>query len=879
MALTLLATNNAESVLASAISATDTSLIVSAGTGAEFPDAVAGESYFKLTITDAATGSQVEIVNVTAKAGDIFTIERAQEGTLARAWAANDMVANMMTADTLNVIADFANQAASSAEEAQGYALSASEFGDNKLTFADTTAGISGTTSGQYFRVPQGVGNVLAFRYYKNNTGVALEVAEYVGQGSISNSVREYSLLTTAQSDVTAGNILNGGYCWVRDSTDSALADEYINNAGTLTATGRKMPSQATVENIDSALRQLIDEFPDDVSFLFTDSDGFYIADITLDQSGKTALNLGRLSLARSDNATFEVTDPDGFVCSLDDLINRLHALESGELVYRGMSFSRNERNALEVTDSDGFVISLDDLLSRIFQIEQGKFAYSGQELQRSPGNLLEIMDEDGFSFTLDSVIERVADLEKGGNNIVASLENLAQSARSAMSFPVSAPVTVLKVGVNIYIFYGQSLAIGDEAFTTVTRSPSPLGNLMLGQAVRGKNYFRTQDAEFGVIGGQNRYYPLEEKRQNGANIITDPTISTNLGETVASGFAETLKTLHNRSKGVINDEQTIIACSCTGAVGTDLATLLKGASTPYYQRLISCVQGHMEAAAAAGHTNVRVAGLVFLQGENDYATSTSRENYLSMLNKLIDDFNTDAKVITGQTDNVGFYLYQTGGVYVSQSQGNTLPIDMAQLDITSRPDSFMVAPIFPYPQAVAAKTHKSANSYRWWGCAAANAVHRIYGEENHAPFRMINAIYDGKYLYAAFMAPCPPLTVQPFYQVATPMIKPDLGFTVIDGAGNLSGASLTIDFVSPSVVRIKPSRPLSGNIRINLGDQVHGGAHNIADSSPQQAVFSWKYYGDNNQSAYENIPSLNNTPYSLRNFAAIQTINVEVKS
>jgi hypothetical protein len=243
MALTLLATNNAESVLASAISATDTSLIVSAGTGAEFPDAVAGESYFKLTITDAATGSQVEIVNVTAKAGDIFTIERAQEGTLPRAWAANDMVANMMTADTLNVIADFANQAASSAEEAQGYALSAAEFGDNKLTFSDTTAGLAGTTSGQYFRVPQGVGNILSFRYYKNNAGVAVEVAEYVGQGSISNSVREYLSLTAAQSDVSAGNILNGGYCWVRDSTDSALADEYINNGGTLVATGRSMPS------------------------------------------------------------------------------------------------------------------------------------------------------------------------------------------------------------------------------------------------------------------------------------------------------------------------------------------------------------------------------------------------------------------------------------------------------------------------------------------------------------------------------------------------------------------------------------------------------------------------------------------------------------
>ncbi|MCN5209136.1 hypothetical protein MLS31_07720 [Escherichia coli] len=243
MALTLLATNNAESTLASAISATDTSLIVSAGTGAEFPDAVAGESYFKLTITDAATGSQVEIVNVTAKAGDIFTIERAQEGTLARAWAANDMVANMMTADTLNVIADFAKQASDSAEEAQGYALSASEFGDNKSTFADTTAGLAATTSGQYFRVPQGVGNVLAFRYYKNNSGVAQEVAEYPGQGSITNTIREFPTLAAAQADADAGNILSGSTAFYRSPDDSALAVEVMNVSGTLQPTGRKMPS------------------------------------------------------------------------------------------------------------------------------------------------------------------------------------------------------------------------------------------------------------------------------------------------------------------------------------------------------------------------------------------------------------------------------------------------------------------------------------------------------------------------------------------------------------------------------------------------------------------------------------------------------------
>lgn len=74
----------------------------------------------------------------------------------------------------------------------------------------------------------------------------------------------------------------------------------------------------------------------------------------------------------------------------------------------------------------------------------------------------------------------------------------------------------------------------------------------MLGQAVRGAYYDKTTDAVFGPIGGENKYYNLEEKRQNGGNIITDPSVSTRLGETFMSGFLETLKTLHNRSRGYL---------------------------------------------------------------------------------------------------------------------------------------------------------------------------------------------------------------------------------------------------------------------------------------------------------------------------------------
>ena len=104
MALTLLAANNAQTVLAAGISSTATSLTVNAGTGTLFPSPVAGTSFFKLTIIDAATGSLTEIVHVTARAGNVFTIQRGQEGTVPRAWSANDIAANMMTAGTLSYI-------------------------------------------------------------------------------------------------------------------------------------------------------------------------------------------------------------------------------------------------------------------------------------------------------------------------------------------------------------------------------------------------------------------------------------------------------------------------------------------------------------------------------------------------------------------------------------------------------------------------------------------------------------------------------------------------------------------------------------------------------------------------------------------------------
>ena len=58
---------------------------------------------------------------------------------------------------------------------------------------------------------------------------------------------RQYMTLADAQADIA--NIPEGSTTYVRSPDGSALADEYVNNAGTLQPTGRKMPSVVTIDD------------------------------------------------------------------------------------------------------------------------------------------------------------------------------------------------------------------------------------------------------------------------------------------------------------------------------------------------------------------------------------------------------------------------------------------------------------------------------------------------------------------------------------------------------------------------------------------------------------------------------------------------------
>ncbi|HID9100324.1 TPA: SGNH/GDSL hydrolase family protein [Klebsiella quasipneumoniae] len=110
---------------------------------------------------------------------------------------------------------------------------------------------------------------------------------------------RQYMTLAAAQADIA--NIPLGSTTYYRSSDDSALAIEVINNAGTLTATGRKMPSQQSVEHAQSTADLATMSVISGLNVLFDPLCEILLSNPTI--GGKTHVPLGTLTAALSTNS------------------------------------------------------------------------------------------------------------------------------------------------------------------------------------------------------------------------------------------------------------------------------------------------------------------------------------------------------------------------------------------------------------------------------------------------------------------------------------------------------------------------------------------------------------------------------------------------
>lgn len=121
--------NNADSSLDGAISADSAAITVKAGEGTKFPAPINGD-YFMATLFQKVGTAELnyEIVKCTARAGDVLTVVRAQEGTTAKAFNDSDKFELRVTA------AAFDNLVQNKVDKIAGKGLSTEDYSTAEKT-------------------------------------------------------------------------------------------------------------------------------------------------------------------------------------------------------------------------------------------------------------------------------------------------------------------------------------------------------------------------------------------------------------------------------------------------------------------------------------------------------------------------------------------------------------------------------------------------------------------------------------------------------------------------------------------------------------------------------------------------------------------------
>ncbi|HDT2839367.1 TPA: hypothetical protein QHM48_004261, partial [Klebsiella pneumoniae subsp. pneumoniae] len=595
---------------------------------------------------------------------------------------------------------------------------------------------------------------------------------------------RQYMTLAAAQADIA--NIPEGSSTYVRSPDSSALADEYMNVAGTLTATGRRMPSQAAIQAVLDYISSLIATDDADSPLLtLNDEAGFRLAAFGLNAIQSNAMT------AEYDEFI------DGFV--FRDSV--------------GFVIQQIGTPLLSSVDSVQPVVEQQRLVTEAFSAESDA-DISGFVFRDSVGFVLMNLNGEQSNQNNDGVddISR-----RNAANLAA-----AAAARDEINTRIARPV----YDYNILITDGQSLSNGTEGWAALSKDIRATLNInMLGDSVRPKN---ENGSTFTPLNGavirsaravvQDLIAPPD-----GGNLMTDEAVAAlprganNFGETVDIGAMWMWREMQLQFRGVATDERKIVAVNC-GVGGQIIERLSKGHSWGFYNRIISAVTQIKAIADAEGKT-CGVVGFLYLGNEYNYDSTkggaTDRAEYRALLRKLIDDVITDTTAITGQTEPPLTVLYQTSGSWTRDS--TNMSIGEAQLDICAADANVMMAA--PAYAVTDKGGHLDANGYRWLGMQFGKTLHRaIDRRQNWRPLQPLSVTLSGTLLRADFLVWSPPLQFRSCYVGSSPTTYAAKGFRVTDDAGDVPVTR--VDIVADTVVDITLGRKTTGDVYLWYASQ-----------------------------------------------------------
>lgn len=642
---------------------------------------------------------------------------------------------------------------------------------------------------------------------------------------------RQYMTLAAAQADIA--NIPEGSSTYVRSPDSSALADEYMNVAGTLTATGRRMPSQAAIQAVLDYISSLIATDDADSPLLtLNDEAGFRLAAFGLNAIQSNAMT------AEYDEFI------DGFV--FRDSV--------------GFVIQQIGTPLLSSVDSVQPVVEQQRLVTEAFSAE-------------SDADISGFVFRDSVGFVLMNLNGEQSDQNNDGVDDISrrNAANLAAAAaaRDEINTRIARPV----YDYNILITDGQSLSNGNEGWAALSKDIRATLNInMLGDSVRPKN---ENGSTFTPLNGAE-IRPARAVVQDliappdGGNLMTDEAVAAlprganNFGETVDIGAMWMWREMQLQFRGLATDERKIVAVNC-GVGGQIIEHLSKGHSWGFYNRIISAVTQIKAIADTEGKT-CGVVGFLYLGNEYNYDSTkggaTDRAEYRALLRKLIDDVITDTTAITGQTEPPLTVLYQTSGSWTRDS--TNMSIGEAQLDICAADANVMMAS--PAYAVTDKGGHLDANGYRWLGMQFGKVLHRaIDRRQNWRPLQPLSVTLSGTFLRADFLVWSPPLQFRSCYVGSSPTTYAAKGFRVTDDAGDVPVTR--VDIVADTVVDITLGRETTGDVYLWYASQTgSNGNGNLFDSDTTVAVANYEFHEGVGQYPESNIPELVNRPYPLNN-------------
>jgi hypothetical protein len=303
---------------------------------------------------------------------------------------------------------------------------------------------------------------------------------------------------------------------------------------------------------------------------------------------------------------------------------------------------------------------------------------------------------------------------------------------------------------INHFLVYGQSLSQGDWE-PNIVSNVQKYNSLMFTGGMRVWENRNQGTIYTALVPAVETAFAYEE----GETVVGAET----RGETPCSGMADKIVELIDEEDGfAYSDQQYQILVSAPGMGGTNIATLSDQAGI-YYLRLLRDVTNGKRLAEESGKTYWCPA-VTWIQGEADVYYDMSQEDYYNAMESLFDNLNTDIKAITGQTEDVHFFLYQTQAFDWYFGAKFTYPdVPLAQLQISlDKPNVHLATPIYHFPH-IANDCHFTAVGSKWFGGYFGIAYKRVVIDKK--PFRPINLVSStvvGNNIYLKFEAPVYPL-------------------------------------------------------------------------------------------------------------------------